>query len=80
MKPCTRFHLIQNNIKENPVEHNSLSREFTIKLDETRVALVEYEVVDNDVFDLVHSSIPEEYQGLGLGHILAEVLSYIFTA
>lgn len=78
MKPCTRFNLIHSNIKENPVEQNLLTKEFTIKLDENCVASVKYEIVDNDIYDLVHSSIPEQCQGLGLGHILAEVLALFF--
>ncbi|KAJ8937364.1 hypothetical protein NQ314_011910 [Rhamnusium bicolor] len=80
MKPCTRFNSVQTNLKINPIEDNSLGKQFVIKLDGERSATINYEKLSDNTYDLVHSSIPEEYQGLGLGRILAELYNHMLNA
>ncbi|KAJ8985638.1 hypothetical protein NQ317_015134 [Molorchus minor] len=42
------------------------------RFDDERNATVDFKKIDENTYDLVHSYIPDEYQGMGLGHVLAE--------
>ncbi|KAJ8941158.1 hypothetical protein NQ318_004279 [Aromia moschata] len=72
MKPRTRFSLIRSNLETSPLIENLIKKQFQIKLDDERNATVNYRKLNDNTYDLVHSSIPEEYQGMGLGHTLAK--------
>lgn len=56
---------------DQPIRQRGL---FQIELSEKLVASVTYE--GTNVINLLHSEIPEELQGYGFGHILAEVICY----
>lgn len=75
MRAATRFFSVQTNIKANPIIE--MSGQFKIQLSTDHFALVTYQKVDN-VYDLIHSSIPEQFKGKGLGSILAQVYYYYF--
>lgn len=71
MRLATRFFSAQSNIKSNVIIETP--DEFKIPLNTDHFAIVTYEVLDDNVYDLLHSSIPEQFQGKGLGNILAFV-------
>lgn len=57
------------------VEDEPWDSSFVMPLDSTSRAYVAY-LKRNNVYDLVHSSVPAEYQGHGYGKILAEVNNF----
>lgn len=71
MRSATRFFSAQSNIKSNLIIETP--EQFKIPLNTDQFAFVTYKVLDNNVYDLVHSSIPEQFKGKGLGSILASV-------
>ncbi|CAG9772404.1 unnamed protein product [Ceutorhynchus assimilis] len=61
---------IKRNLQTNPiVETNS---QLTIQLEKGAEAYVAFEKVDENTYNLVHTEIPEQYQGQGLGRELAK--------
>lgn len=60
-----------NSLKANKIIHDPAAQLISIYLN-SHSASVQYNV-QADVYDLVHTSIPDEYQNQGLGKILAEV-------
>ncbi|KAK9880976.1 hypothetical protein WA026_014328 [Henosepilachna vigintioctopunctata] len=58
-----------NNLKNGNICNTGSS--FKIKLNESQYAEVLYEKKGH-IYDLQHTSIPEDYQGKGLGSIVAE--------
>lgn len=61
---------LHGNILSNPIRESA--SQFKIELNANSFGTVTYEK-DNGIYDLVHSSIPEDYQGKGLGNVLATV-------
>ncbi|XP_037279566.2 protein NATD1 [Rhipicephalus microplus] len=53
------------------VEHDSVKREFFIKLGKDK-AVLQYEVIDSKTLDLVHTEVPESLQGKGIAKHLAK--------
>lgn len=72
MKTFTRLLSVQSMLKTNPIENNLTAKELKIKINDG-FATVSYKNIDHDTYELVHTTIPEIYQGQGLGSILAEV-------
>lgn len=70
MRAATRFYSVQANLQKNPIIETA--QEFKIPLNTDLFAFVTYETSDN-VYNLVHSSVPEQLKGKGLGTILAQV-------
>lgn len=73
MRASTRIlsqRALHGHISNNPIRETS--QQFKIELNTNSFGIVTYEKQD-DIYDLVHSSIPEEYQGKGLGNLLATV-------
>lgn len=71
MRLSTRFFSAQSNIKSNFIIETP--NQFKIPLNTDQFAFVTYKVLDNNVYDLLHSSIPEQFKGRGMGNILANV-------
>ncbi|KAH1012683.1 hypothetical protein HUJ05_011792 [Dendroctonus ponderosae] len=61
---------IKCNLKNAPILESA--NELTIQLNSNSVATISYVKVDEKVYDLVHTLIPEQLQGQGLGHLFAE--------
>lgn len=62
---------IRNLVRNGKLQDNTDEHVFTININEHN-AEVQY-LKQGDVYDLIHTSIPDQYQGQGLGNILAEV-------
>lgn len=62
---------IRYNLMNKPVVEGT--NELTIELDSSTAATISFVKIDNNTYDLVHTLIPEQLQGQGLGHIFAEV-------
>ncbi|XP_018576923.1 protein NATD1-like [Anoplophora glabripennis] len=71
LRNFTRLFSVQSKLKTNPIENNFEKEELKIKINDA-FATVTYKKMDNNTYDLLHTSIPEIYQGQGLGSILAE--------
>lgn len=71
MKAAKRFFSVQSNIKSNPIIE--MPDQFKIMLNTDQFAFITYQKLSDDVYDLLHSSIPEQFQGKGLGGILGQV-------
>lgn len=71
MRVATRFFSVQSYIKSNPIIE--MTDQFRILLNTDDFACVTYKRLDDNTYDLLHSSIPEQYKGKGLGKILAQV-------
>lgn len=72
MKSFTRLFSVQSMLKTNPIENNLAAKELKIKINDN-FAKVTYKNIDDNTYELVHTTIPEIYQGQGLGSILAKV-------
>lgn len=64
---------VRHNLKTKPIIVGT--NELTIELDSSTVATVSFVKLDHQTYDLVHTLIPEQLQGQGLGHIFAQVCS-----
>lgn len=64
---------VRYNLKTKPIIVGT--NELSIELDSSTVATVSFVKVDHQTYDLVHTLIPEQLQGQGLGHIFAQVCS-----
>lgn len=71
MNTAARFFSVQSNIKSNPIIEKPT--QFEIRLNNDQFAIVQYKKINDNVYDLLHSSIPEHFQGKGLGSILGQV-------
>ncbi|XP_060526990.1 tRNA-dihydrouridine(20a/20b) synthase [NAD(P)+]-like [Cylas formicarius] len=60
----------KHNLKNNPVQETS--KQLAIEINSNVFATISFEKVDENTYDLVHTTIPEELRGRGLGHIFAE--------
>ncbi|CAH1991872.1 unnamed protein product [Acanthoscelides obtectus] len=68
-----RFLSMKSNLINSSIINCSSKMMFKVPLDSSdNVATIRYEQIDENTFDLVHTDIPEELQGKGLGTILAE--------
>ncbi|KAK4881229.1 hypothetical protein RN001_004548 [Aquatica leii] len=66
------IHLICNVLwNDYSVEHASENSEFKLQLNANDVGIIEYQK-KNNVYKLVHSSVPTQLQGQGYGRILAQ--------
>ncbi|KAG5885605.1 hypothetical protein JTB14_024786 [Gonioctena quinquepunctata] len=72
MRAATRFYSVQSNLRTNPVQDFVHAKSLQILLNGDEIASVDYEILNSNLYDLTHTSIPEKYQGQGLGTILAE--------
>lgn len=61
---------VRHNLKTKPIIVGT--NELTIELDSSTVATVSFVKLDHQTYDLVHTLIPEQLQGQGLGHIFAQ--------
>lgn len=77
MRNFARLFSVHSKLKTNPIENNSTTEELKIKLN-NNFATVVYKKIDNNTYDLMHTSIPDIYQGQGLGSIFAEVFYFFF--
>ena len=55
------------------VEHDEKLCVFKLSLDNGKAALLNYRVNSDEVWDCYHTEVPSEYQGRGLGGVLAKV-------
>ncbi|KAF7266423.1 hypothetical protein GWI33_020254 [Rhynchophorus ferrugineus] len=70
-------HLHVNSVKLYTIKS---ANELTIQLDPNILATISFVKVDEATYDLVHTLIPEQLQGQGLGHIFAErVFDHLVT-
>nr|CAH7756015.1 unnamed protein product [Callosobruchus chinensis] len=68
-----RFHSIKSSIINSAIIDCNPKRIFKIPLDSSEnYATVAYEQIDDNTYNLVHTTIPDELQGKGLGTILAQ--------
>ncbi|VEN63891.1 unnamed protein product [Callosobruchus maculatus] len=68
-----RFYTIRSNIINSAIIDCASKRIFKVRLDGSEnYATVGYEQIDDNTYNLVHTNIPEELQGRGLGTILAQ--------
>lgn len=63
------------NLKYLPVVEKF--NQLTIELNSDTVAAISYVKVNDQTYDLVHTLIPEQLQGQGLGHLFAEVCEFL---
>lgn len=61
---------IKLNLTTKPILETA--NELTIQLDSTAAASVSFVRIDYRTYDLVHTLVPEQLQGQGLGHLFAE--------
>ncbi|KAJ8929564.1 hypothetical protein NQ314_017728 [Rhamnusium bicolor] len=71
MKAFSRFYSFRANLQTNPVVESVVTKEFKIKINGD-FATIDYNKIDDNTYDLVHSNIPKEFHGQGLGSILAQ--------
>lgn len=71
MKVATRFLSIRSNATTNPIIETA--DQFKIQLNSDKFGFIIYKKIGDNDYDLLHSSIPEEFQGKGLGSILGKV-------
>lgn len=61
---------VKFNLKHQPVLEST--NELSIQLDNSTLATISFVKVDENTYDLVHTLIPEQLQGQGLGQLFAE--------
>lgn len=58
--------------KENAVRDNKQEHRFEMALGEGKMAFIQYAKPDEGVLDLMHTEVPEEFEGKGIGSELVK--------
>jgi predicted GNAT family acetyltransferase len=61
-----------NMSKENEVRDNKQEQRFEMNLGDGKKAFIQYAVVSDGVVDLIHTEVPEEFEGMGIGSKLVK--------